>query len=175
MASEHQTALLQEYNSCDVQISRIDTLIWQTASVVFPITLAGFGYFGLSSTHIAEQFLIACAIGLGSIALLITWCVLSHQWYGYQAIAFYRMREIETELGLWHYRYSFFMRQPKKERTPLSMKMGKEEQTRFQDLERKIGGFPRIGLRVAVRTITIIFFLGWIGVLAREYLLTFKP
>jgi integrase len=40
-------------------------------------------------------------VGIGSITLLITWYLLSRQWYGYQAIAFYRMREIETDLGLW--------------------------------------------------------------------------
>jgi hypothetical protein len=175
MSSENQTVLLQEYNSCDTLIGRLDTLIWHTASVVFPITLAGFAYFGLSSTHTTEQFFAACAVAIGSISLLITWYLLSRQWYGYQAIAFYRMKEIEIELGLWHYHYSLFMRRPKRERESAIKAMNDEEKARFQKLEDHTGGFPRIGLRVAIKTITIIFLFGWVGLLLREYLATFKP
>jgi hypothetical protein len=173
MASEHQVALLQEYGSCDKQVSRIDTLIWQTASVVFPITLAGFAYFGLSSSHTKEQFFVVIAVAIGSITLLTTWHFLSRQWYAYQAIAFYRMREIESELGMWHYRYSFFMRRPKKERNSFINTLDKKEKTKFQSLENQIGNFPRVGLRAAIAMMTSIFILGWIGLLIREYILTF--
>jgi len=173
MTSEHQTALLQEYDSCDTQVSRIDTLIWQTASVVFPITLAGFAYFGLSSSHAKEQFSVISAVAIGSITLLTIWYFLSRQWYAYQAIAFYRMREIESELGMWHYRYSLFMRHPKKERNSFIKTLNKKDEKRFQLLENQIGNFPRVGLRAAIATMTSIFILGWIGLLIREYILTF--
>lgn len=111
MESEHQALLIEEYKGCDEKISRLDSLIWQTASVIFPISLAGFALFGLSTNHTVSQFFIALAVAIGSMALLITWFLLSRAWYGYQSIAFYRMRKIETELELWHYRYARFMRQ----------------------------------------------------------------
>ena len=174
MANEHQDALLQEYNSCDTQVSRIDTLIWQTASVVFPIALAAFAYFGLASTHTANQFFVALVVAIGSVTLLITWYLLSRQWYGYQVIAFYRMREIEAELGLWHYRYSFFMRRPSAERKSVIELMDDDEKARFQKMASHVGGFPRIGLRAAIKTITTIFLVAWIALLEREYLLTFS-
>jgi len=175
MANEYQDALLKEYESCDAQVSRIDTLIWQTASVVFPIALAAFAYFGLTSTHTADQFFVVLAVAIGSVTLLITWYLLSRQWYGYQAIAFYRMREIEAELGLWHYRYSFLMRRPSAERKSVIERMDDGEKARFQKMESHVGRFPRIGLRAAVATITTIFLVGWIALLVREYFLTFSP
>jgi hypothetical protein len=172
MLNDHHDVLLQEYKSCDAQVSRIDKLIWQTASIIFPIALAAFAYLGLSSMHSTNQFFVTLTVAIGSSSLLITWYLLSCQWYGYQSIAFYRMREIEKELGLWHYRYSFFMRRHS-ERKSVIERMNKNEKARFLKMESDIDGFPRIGLRTAIATITTIFLIGWIALLVREYLLTF--
>ena len=49
MSSEEKNdILLKEYGFCDAQIGRLDALIWQTASLIYPISLAGFAYFGTS-------------------------------------------------------------------------------------------------------------------------------
>ena len=94
---EEQSMLIEEYKGCDEKVSRLDSLIWQTASVIFPISLAGFGYYGIATKHTYDQFIALLAVGIGSITLLLTWFFLARAWYGYQALAFYRMREIETE------------------------------------------------------------------------------
>lgn len=53
--------------------------------------------------------------------------------------------------------------------------MTDEEKVRLQKLENHMGKFPRVGLRTAIAVITVIFLLGWIALLAREYILTFHP
>ena len=171
MAFEHKNALLQEYQQCDEKISRLDSLIWQTASVIFPITLAGFGYFGLSVNHTSEQFFILAAVSIGSITLLVTWYLLSRTWHSYQSIAFYRMREIEKELDLWHYRYSFFVRKSAKQRKIFLEHA--ENKDRYTKIEKSISGFYKVGLRATTTIITIIFVTGWLSLIIREYILTF--
>ena len=173
MSSDHQDALFEEYRSCDEQVTRLDNLIWQTASIIFPITLAGFALFGLSSSHTPERFFVIVATAVGSITLLITWYLLSCRWYVYEHVAFYRMREIEDELGLWHRRYSSFIRvSPKKQKLALQ-RMSDDEKPRFQKLSSQVGSVPFIGLRTTTTVITTIFVIGWLALIVREYILTF--
>lgn len=102
MNSNNETALLQEYSTCDSQVSRIDTIIWQTAALIFPITLAALAYFGKSSDQTIRGLLIECVVATGAVSIVTIWYRLTLQWHGYQSIAFYRMKEIELELGMLH-------------------------------------------------------------------------
>jgi len=173
MPANNKTILLEEYRDCSAKIGRLDNLIWQTASVIFPITLAGLGYFGLSSSHSPDQFVSVLIIGIGSMILLMTWLLLSRNWYFYQLIAFYRLREIEIELGLWHYRYALFLRESKQSREKILEKMRGKEKERFNKLAEQQRDIPRIGLRRTMNFLTTVFVLGWLVLVAREYLLTF--
>ena len=138
---KNQEALLQEYGICDEKTGRLDNLIWQTASVIFPITLAGFTYFGLLPTHTPEQIPIILTVGIGSITLLLTWYFLSRAWYSYQSLAFHRMREIEFELELWHYRYAEFIRKSDDEQKIMLEKLTDEEKNRLQEMKSQVGSF----------------------------------
>jgi hypothetical protein len=174
-SAEYQVSLREEYRGCSEKIGRLDTLIWQTASVILPIILAGFAYFGSSTNHTPEQFFVVLITGIGSITLLVTWYMLSRTWYFYQLIAFYRIREIENELGLWHYRYALFLRKPKKDRLAMleQMNNNEEEKERFQKLAKQQPDVPRIGLYKTTTILTVMFMAGWIALVIREYLLSF--
>lgn len=171
---DKQSLLIEEYKGCDEKVSRLDSLIWQTASVIFPISLAGFGYYGISTNHTPDQFVVLLVVGIGSTTLLLTWYLLARAWYGYQALAFYRMREIETELDLWHYRYAKHMRQSKEERSRiLSREKNKSLKERFERLDEQMEEIPKIGLKATIRVLTSLFVLGWLALLVREAVLTF--
>ena len=173
MPPNRQSALLEEYRSCSEQITRLDNLIWQTASIIFPITLAGFAFFGSSSKHTAEQFSVIVATAFGSIALLTTWYLLSIRWTVYERVAFYRMREIETELGLLHHHYSSFARMSSNKRRLALKQMKNDEKIRFEKMGNDVGNVPLIGLRRTTTIITFVFIIGWIVLMFREYILTF--
>jgi hypothetical protein len=173
-SKENTEILLQEYGFCDDQIGRLDSLIWQTASLIYPISLAGFAYFGTSSTHTPDRFFSLLAVATGSITLMIIWYLLSRLWFRFQSIAFYRMVEIENEIGImWRFRYSSFMGTPNRQRKKAHMEISDEQQPRFQKLERRIGDFRGVGLRPAAVYVTLIFILGWLAITTREYVLTF--
>ena len=173
MSTEHQSALLTEYNDCSSKIGRLDSLIWQSASVLFPITLAGLGYFGLSTDHTHDQFFSLLAVAIGSITLVMTWLLLSRNWYFYQLISFYRLREIEAELGLWHYRYTLFLRKSEDSREKMLESMKKRDRERFQKLAEQRKDIPRLGLRRTMNFLTTLFITGWLVLIIREYVLTF--
>jgi len=174
LSSNRQEALLLEYERCDELVGRLDGLIWQTASVMFPISMAGFAYFGLLTDHTPDQFFTILIVGIGSIAIVGTWFFLSRSWYKYQSIAYYRMREIECELNLWHYRYAFHMRRSSKEQVKIYKRLSGVEQNRLQKLEEQVGK-PRfrVGMRTTTAIVTIIFVLGWIALVIREFVVTF--
>src|SRR5262245_5655668 len=123
MESPNERPLLQEYGSCDAQVSRCDTIIWQRAALIFSSTLFALAYFGKSLEHTLEGFLLEIVVAIGAVSVTILWSRLALQWHGYQAVAFHRMREIETQLGMWHYRYSLFLRRSPEERQILVEEM----------------------------------------------------
>ena len=168
-----ETALIEEYKSCDELSKHIDKMIWQLASVVFPIALAGFAVFGLISTHTSDQFFVVVPLAIGSMALLIIWDKLSDQWADYQKLTYIRMREIETVLGLWHYRYAYFIRDSEKKRKKNIQQVGEEEKKRFMKLSDAFGEFRHFGYSRSRQIITGIFVLGWIALIIREFILTF--
>jgi hypothetical protein len=173
-SKENNDTLLQEYGFCDDQIGRLDSLIWQTASLIYPISLAGFAYFGTSSTHTPDRFLSLLAVAIGSITLMVIWYLLSRLWFRFQSIASYRMVGIEDEIGvMWRFRYSSFMGIPNRQRKKALDQISDEKQSRFQKLENRIGDFRRVGLRPAAAYVTLIFIIGWLAIIVREYLLTF--
>lgn len=175
MATKDKQVLLEEYKICDSTVNRLDNLIWQMASILFPITLAGLAYFGLSAQHTFSQFIVLVVVALGSVILTLNWYFLSRQWAGYQKIAIYRMREIEHELGsIWLYRYSNFIRLDKNSRNNLLRKTKTEAEK--QKLE-KVGGFfysfPFYGLFKSMKILTTLFVFAWLVLIIREVYLVF--
>jgi hypothetical protein len=173
-SKENTETLLKEYGFCDNQIGRLDALIWQTASLIYPISLAGFAYFGTAATHSPDRFFSLLAVATGSVTLMVLWYLLSRLWFRFQSIAFYRMVEIEDEIGvMWRFRYSSFMGIPNRQRKKALDKISDEKQSRFKKLESRIGNFRGVGLRPAAAYVTLIFILGWLAITIREYILTF--
>ena len=174
LSKEDTDTLLKEYGFCDTQIGRLDSLIWQTASLIYPISLGGFAYFGTSTTHTPDRFFSLLAVAIGSITLMVIWYLLSLLWFRFQSIAFYRMVEIEDEIGdMWRFRYSSFMGIPNRQRKKALGQISDEKQSRFKKLESRIGDFRGVGLRPAAAFVTLIFILGWLAITIREYILTF--
>ena len=106
---------------------------------------------------------------------IVIWHSLTRLWFRFQSIAFYRIQELESELGLWRFRYSAFLGKPSTKRKTELGEMDVNVHARFQRLENRFGSFRGIGLRHSATSMTIIFILGWIGLVIREYFLTFIP
>lgn len=173
MAAHREEVLLEEYRGSYDKIGRVDSLVWQMAALMFPLILAAMAYFGTQSDHTVEQLVIVVLVAGGSLTLTLTWCFLALQWHGYQRIAYYRMREIETELGMRHYLYAGYMSLSRSRRSRrIAELVTDSDQEAWSKMEKEVGDFPHIGLRGAVRVITMVVSLGWIFVMVRELVLT---
>ena len=175
MTIKDKQTLLEEYKVCDSTVNRLDNLIWQMASILFPITLAGLAYFGLAASHTLDQFVVLVVVAIGSIILTLNWYFLSRQWAGYQKIAVYRMREIEHEIGnVWLYRYSGFTRLDAKSRINIISKTDNdEERERLEKINSFFRGFPFYGLFRSMTVLTILFVFAWLILIAREVYIIF--
>ena len=84
------------------------------------------------------------------------------------------MVEIEDEIGvMWRFRYSSYLGIPNRQRKKSLDQISDEQQSRFKTLESQIGDFRGVGLRPAAAYVTLIFIIGWLAIIIREYVLTF--
>ena len=170
MESDIRESLIEEYKICDSTISRLDNLIWQMASILFPITLAGFAYFGISDVHTLNRLIVLVVVGSGSSILILNWYFLSRHWAAYQKVAIYRMREVERELGsIWLYRYSGFVRLSDKDRKQvIEESKNNAEIQRLRQFSTRFVKFPFYGLFRSMMIVSIVFIAGWIILILRE-------
>jgi hypothetical protein len=168
MSDDDKTLLLEEYKICHERIGRFDTIIWQIAAVIFPLSLAGIFYFGTSEIHSSERFLVVFASAAGSTSIILSWHFLSREWIKYQYITLRRAREIEGDLNFWTYRYTNYVSSSKIQRRRIEDLCDDEEKIIYFRLNKdyKVSsfiGYPRI-----MMTVVYVFIIGWIGVILRE-------
>jgi hypothetical protein len=79
--------------------------VWQTASIFIALSLAGIALLGQSADPSWGRFFLVATIGIASVFILHSWARILRRWTSYDRITLYRMREIETDLGMWKNRY----------------------------------------------------------------------
>jgi hypothetical protein len=175
MPAKDHDVLLEEYKVCESTVNRLDHLIWQMASILFPISLAGLTYFGVTANHKTDQFIVLVVVASGSIILTLNWFYLSRQWASYQKVAIYRMREIEKEVGIiWLYRYNAFVRMDKEWRkSKIEKTSDKQEKERLEKLYSFFDSFPFFGLFRSIRTLSSLFIVAWLVIIIKEAIFTF--
>lgn len=87
-----------------------------------------------------------------------------------EAVLLYRMREIETQLGMWMQRYIYYLDRTRGYKKAYEIEPGQE--VRFANLNEGISRYATTPSRSRVRTLITILALGWILFIARELILT---
>lgn len=94
--------LIEEYKLCHDYASHMNSITWQMAAVLFPVSLAGLAFmFSLSIDPGLLRLILVVVVSTISITTLWAWFQLFTRWFSYEQLAFYRMAEIEEELGFW--------------------------------------------------------------------------
>ena len=148
-------------------------MTWQSAQILFPLTLASLAFFGINDEHSPERFAVIVVVALGAILLLSAWFLITRRWNLYQKIAFHRMREIEEELGFWFYRYAHFAQLGVKERLQVVANASQEEKERYNSLPQAFVSFPRFGTRGMLTFLFYLFMSSWMLLIVREFIQTF--
>jgi hypothetical protein len=98
-------ALLTEYEVCLMDVSQLDSDIWQSGSIFLALSLVGISLLVPSKAQTWFDFFVHLGIAVFGLALLFIWRKLVTGWLHLINVNIFRMREIEIELDMWRERY----------------------------------------------------------------------
>jgi hypothetical protein len=103
--------LLKEYELCTGDANHLEEVIWTTAGVLFTASVAGLGILGgtIPVSPRPYDYLLRIGIALLSIVFVWSWRIISTRWYSIQRAMYYRIIEIEEELGMYKERYVSYL------------------------------------------------------------------
>ncbi len=103
--------LLKEYELCTGDANHLEEVIWATAGVLFTASVAGIGLLGgtIPTQPRPYDYLLRASIALVSVVFLWAWRIIASRWYSIQRMMYYRIIEIEEELGMYKERYVSYL------------------------------------------------------------------
>lgn len=162
--------LLEEYRLSHDYANHMDSIAWQMAAVLLPVSLASLAYlFSLSGQSGFVRLAIVTVVSGISITILWAWLQLFKRWLAYQQVAYYRMAEIEDELGLWLVRYGQILRSDAKPEGQSDLRGKPEDSERYQHLRERFGKFPQRKTELLITLVVRILIAGWILLAIMEF------
>lgn len=111
--SSNHDALLNEYQACISDNSQLDNDVWQSGSVFIGVSVVGTSLLIQVNVVTITSVFAHISIALVGIIILLVWLIMVRRWLMLIEINFYRMREIETEVGcIWKERYIKYLDNP---------------------------------------------------------------
>ena len=172
MTQEHQNALLTEYEVAQNHAWKWDNAIWQSAAIFLSASLAGF----IVVTQIPDssrfKFFLVLIMGLSAVLVLIGWFAMVRRWETYKLVVFFRLREIEQDLGLWKNRYLEHLRITKILHGQGLSVISEDDRARLKRLEQEFPGYPGISVMSLTKMVVIGLIIGWASLLVFEIIST---
>lgn len=167
-----EQALLAEYQACQDEAGGASSWSWQSGIVFFvtTLTLAGTIIYGLLNTSSSPYRLtLIIILGIFSIVLLYVWIRYLTRQHLIRRVMFYRMEEIERELGLRKGLYVSFLDETLKD-NPLD----KNEKNRLLEKFGKTKGRKPQGFKLT-RWVALLAIIAWVILILIEILIYFSP
>ncbi len=163
--SGQNAALLGEYDNCQDQIDNLETRVWQSAVVFIVSTFAGLGLLvGLSSHDVGS---VALTLGATIFVSLIyrNWTGMLHRWWSQQSVIYYRMQEIDGELGLYRNRYLRYKDErpdDEAERAVFLTQFDETNRRRFANLDTHVTSYSKRRAKDYMIGIIRVLYSAWI-------------
>src|SRR3989441_7460689 len=168
MTQAHQKALLTEYQLAHQYAWKWDNASWQSASIFLPTSLAGIVIIAQTSGYSYTKFLVVSITAISAILVLIGWLAMIRRWESYKRVTFFRLREIEQDLGLWENRYLEHLRIRRTLKGQGLSVTSEEDKARLQRLEQACSDYVGIKIASLIHRMSIGIIVGWIGLLIFE-------
>lgn len=97
MPMDYEEKLLKEYELCSEHATKLENIIWQTATIFGVGSVVGFVALSVNTLSLNPLLVI---VGLLAIGILIMWWRFARRWWSIQHTMFRRMEHIEKELHL---------------------------------------------------------------------------
>lgn len=170
---EHQSALLAEYEIAQQNVWKWDNATWQTAAIFLSASLAGFIVITQTPDSSPYKPAIVFILGLSSILVLLGWFAIIQRWDASKRVLFFRLREIEQELGLWKNRYLEHLTLIKILKSQGLKILSDDDKERLQRLEQAFPKYPGISVNSLIKIIVTGIIIGWISLIIFEIIFIF--
>lgn len=173
ITQEYQNALLTEYSLAHNYVWKFDSAIWQTAAVFISAALAGFVLIAQNTNFTPSSCLTASVSGISAILVLLGWYGMVIRWESYKRILFFRLREIEQDLGLWENRYLEHIYTSKVSKVKSLNIINENDKARFRRLEQGCPSIPGFPVTSLIKVAVIGFSIGWGSLILINLVFTF--
>lgn len=170
---EHQSALLAEYEIAQQNVWKWDNATWQTAAIFLSASLAGFIVVTQTPDSSPYKPVIVFILGLSSILVLLGWFAIIQRWDASKRVVFFRLREIEQELGMWKNRYLEHLTLIKILKSPGLRVISDDDKGRLQRLEQAFPKYPGISVTLLIKIIVAGIIIGWTSLVIFEVIFLF--
>lgn len=156
---ESEDKLLEEYRLGQEYVVALHEQIWQIGSILIATSLGTFAIIAAFQSITMSSLIISIVSGVISTSLLVIWYLIMERFGSFIRVSYYRLREIEVELGLWRNRYINYLDNPSEiDLTQLS----EFEKKRLDRLQKTFRGkYSRIGARTFERWLIMLIPLVW--------------
>lgn len=170
LEKENKEILLKEYETTRLAFNQVEGNVWQSAAIFIFLSLGGISALFSINKHDWGSFFAVASIAFISISILIIWYQAAKRWWGLEGVLLFRMREIESKLGMWANRYLQYLDTTRIYRKEYIFS-DKEEKERFSELDKEIKNYGKVSARNWMRLIVSILVIGWILLTIRELVL----
>jgi hypothetical protein len=154
--------LLKECELCSADANHLEEMIWTTAGILITASVAGVGFLGSSVPKSLYDYLIRTSIAILSIFFIYLWTVIVSRWYSIQRMMYFRIQEIEEELGMYKERYIIYLdNHIKKNTAPQNLQIG----TMLATMRT---GYKGPSVRKSVNRIRWLLTFSWLVLLALQ-------
>jgi len=155
VSTEKRRTLEIEYGAALNMLQMLNSQIWHTFAVVSTLALAGLAFVGQFKANATGKvtWLTSVTVGLAMVTILLGWLALANRWWAYALIQFHRMAEIETKLGMYLIRETFWVRNHTKLQVD---ELNDEERVHYESIHKSFSEFPKYRWRQNVLTTIIV-------------------
>lgn len=158
---DSEEKLLKEYGLAQEYISSLYGQTWQVGAILIAASLGAFAIILSIGSVSAFSLEISVGCGIGSTALLVIWNLIRNRHHSFNQVSYYRMQEIETELGLWRNRYIHYLDNPLDSQFA---DLSEDEKDRLRKLEVAFAGkWSKIKITRLSSLLTLLIPLMWLS------------
>jgi len=160
--------LLKEYEVCQQHINSIGTQVWQATAIFLSVNAAVLAYIFQREWYgqDVDRFLLALGISVIFILVLYIWRRWINRQLFIQISVYTRMREIETELGMWKNWYALLPEELNSDEKVDKSTLPKNKKGIIKFLR---GRYASPAGFKGLKCITVLLMIGWGFLIIREF------
>ena len=158
---EVEQKLMGEYRAGQEYVSGLHEQIWQSGAILIVGSLGIFALLARFDEVTVASLVASILGGFLSTALVVIWYFVRKRFAAFIQVSYYRLQEIESELGLWRNRYIDHLDNPHHAAQP---ELSENDRHRLERLEETFSGsreYTKVRAATMTRVLACLVPLAW--------------